>query len=273
MIADSYAAAIRDETWIGGVLVDSCLSCGKAQQRGNEIIATDRLRDPALRDACEQESARVRAIVREIRDARVRTVIRATSDEPLTSTIVITIGDLSIVTSPHFALEDLERLRTVPMEDSRPALSDHVPIVWNNGTGAVLMHEAIGHAAEHNHPPVDLPQWLDVQIHFAQRRETFRDIPLQRMSDVTVTQHRAPFRLPQRRVDIHYIASASYEPLTQTITIEAALPRFTFRATRQQIAKSIVGAIGEPIRYPGVICSREGQELFVSSYAPVMVTA
>src|SRR5438067_1789349 len=41
---------------------------------------------------------------------------------------------------------------------------------------------------------------------------------------------------------------------------------------REQIAASIAGAIGEPIHYPGVICSREGQELAVGSFAPVMVT-
>ena len=29
---------------------------------------------------------------------------------------------------------------------------------------------------------------------------------------------------------------------------------------------------GPPLRYPGVICSREGQELYVPSFAPLMVT-
>ena len=57
------------------------------------------------------------------------------------------------------------------------------------------------------------------------------------------------------------------------VTIEVAVPRLTIRATRSDIARSIVGATGDPIRYPGVICSREGQELFVGSYAPLIVTA
>jgi hypothetical protein len=50
------------------------------------------------------------------------------------------------------------------------------------------------------------------------------------------------------------------------------LAPFEFLRTRDEVARSIVGAIGEPVRYPGVICSREGQELVVGSYAPVMVT-
>jgi hypothetical protein len=44
-------------------------------------------------------------------------------------------------------------------------------------------------------------------------------------------------------------------------------------ASRQAIARALIGAEGHPQRYPGVICSREGQELFVASHAPVLLTA
>jgi hypothetical protein len=59
------------------------------------------------------------------------------------------------------------------------------------------------------------------------------------------------------------------------VTINVAVStagRFTISRSRAQIAASLSGAEGEPIRYPGVICSREGQELYVASHAPVMIT-
>ena len=270
MIADRYAAAIRDEIWIGGVRVESRLICGEAEHRGREIIATDRLRDLSLRDQCEEETARVRAIVREI-DTRARIVVRATSDEGVRTSIVITIGGLSIVTTPQHAHEDISKLQTT-VGTGFSLYKPSLPLVWHSGTAAILLHEIVGHAYEHNHAALTLPQWLDVRINYAMRRETFRDVPLLRMTEVEVAQHGAPFDLPAQRVDIHYVNGGSYEPLTQTVTIDVAVPRFSITATREQIARVIVGAGGDPVRYPGVICSREGQELYVPSRAPVVIT-
>ena len=47
---------------------------------------------------------------------------------------------------------------------------------------------------------------------------------------------------------------------------------YACNCSRAEIAASLSGASGEPIRYPGVICSREGQELYVASHAPVIIT-
>ena len=41
--------------------------------------------------------------------------------------------------------------------------------------------------------------------------------------------------------------------------------------SRANIARAFIGASGEPLRYPGVICSREGQELVVGSSAPLLL--
>jgi hypothetical protein len=48
---------------------------------------------------------------------------------------------------------------------------------------------------------------------------------------------------------------------------------FELHRSRAAIARSLAGARGEPLRYPGVICSREGQELVVESWAPELVTS
>ena len=270
MIADHYAAAIRDEIWVAGTLIDSRVSHGEAHRNGNEIIASDRHR--ALRDVCDAEAERIRAIAKEIPDARVRVVVRATSDESLMSTIGITIGNLSIVSTPQFAVQDAERLRQSVRTGFSRSPSPGLPLVWHDGTAAILLHEAEGHAREHGQGPEEWPQWLDIRIDHAMRRETFRDVPLMRMTNVVVAQHGAPFEMPEERIDIRLISGGSYEPLTGMVTIEVAVPRLTIRATRAEIARSILGATGESIRYPGVICSREGQELFVGSFAPLIVT-
>ena len=51
------------------------------------------------------------------------------------------------------------------------------------------------------------------------------------------------------------------------------LAPFQIRVPRERVARAIVGASGEPLRYPGVVCAREGQELVVGSFAPLMITA
>lgn len=278
MIPDLYAATVRDEIWASGVLVESRLSHGEARSDGKQITATDQLSDASLLEACDAEIARVRSIAHEIGDARVRIVVKATTDEGVVATLTITIGDVSIVTTPQHAIADATQLRGWRSEPAEP----HLPLVWHNGSAAVLLHEAAGHAAEHGHPPLEWPSWLRVRDGesdllagvppHAMRRASFRDVPMPRMKRVVVEQDGARFKLPDRHVNIHYVHGGSYEPMTETVTLEVAVPRMTIRATRAQIARSLIGAHGEPIRYPGVICSREGQELFVESYAPVIVT-
>jgi hypothetical protein len=147
--------------------------------------------------------------------------------------------------------------------------------VWQNGSAAVLLHEAIGHASEHGAGPVTWPAWLSVDAPLASRRETFRDVPLPRMTHLIARQSGAPFALPDERIDVQLVAGGAYDPLTDLVTIDIAasnIGAFTIQRTRTEIAASLAGATGDPIRYPGVICSREGQELFVASHAPVIVT-
>jgi hypothetical protein len=49
--------------------------------------------------------------------------------------------------------------------------------------------------------------------------------------------------------------------------------RAVYSAGVTKRSHALIGATGDPIRYPGVICSREGQEIFVGSHAPVMLTS
>lgn len=204
--------------------------------------------------------------------------------------MTITIGGVSIVGRDAGVLR---RALEIPKSVDRTDL----PIVWRDGSAAVLLHEAVGHAAEHEAAPLTWPSWLRVndvpQFAFDDagnaakaanlmaeppgclRRESFRDVPLRRMTNVLVRQTRAPFALPAKSIDVHLVAGGAYDPLTDVVTIHVAVSSagaFTFRRTRAEVAKSLLGAKGAPVVYPGVICSREGQELAVGSAAPVMVT-
>src|ERR1700716_3862740 len=97
---DLFAMASRDELWSRGALLERRLSHGQAMQTGNEIVATDRLDDRRLRDACDAAAARIENDVRELTDARVRVVTTATS-KAVHTTITVTIADVSIVTTPE----------------------------------------------------------------------------------------------------------------------------------------------------------------------------
>lgn len=220
-----------------------------------------------------------------VADARVRLVAEA-SREGLTKTIVVTLDGFSVVTTPEHIINDVALLRSTlaarPNGDDAPPRG--IPLLWKNGSAAVLLHEVIGHPLEHGQAPLELPSWLAIDVPLQPRRASFKDVPLLRMTDVVARQTNAPFVLPESRIEIVLVDGGAYDPLTELVTVRIAsahrvegdsaraLAPFTIHESRANIARAIVGAIGEPVRYPGVICSREGQELVVGSHAPLMLT-
>ncbi len=285
MTAAPFAIATRDELWIHGRLVECRLAHGRALEDERGIRADD-TGDPALIAACDAAMDQLRACV--VPDARVRLVAEATEeagDAALTKTIVVALAGLSVVTTPEHIDADVALLRSAlalpPAGDAHPR---DVPLLWKHGSAAVLLHEAAGHALEHGQAPLELPSWLTIDVPFRMRRASFKDVPLLRMTDVVARQTNAPFSLPERRIEIVLVDGGSYDPLTELVTVRIAaadfvdgedvraLAPFTIEEQRADLARSIVGAAGESLRYPGVICSREGQELVVGSYAPLMLT-
>jgi hypothetical protein len=269
----TFAIASRDELWLRGALIESRLMHGVARQRGDAIEASD-ARDEGLVRACDLALDDALVAVSSFHDARVRLVVRATREndvEAVETTMTIAIDGVSVVTTPSNAAADYELLLharngTAPLRGS---------IVWRNGSAAVLLHEAFGHASEHEVVAVVWPSWLSIDAPLTPRRETFRDVPLMRMSHLIARQTNAPFALPDEHIEVQLVAGGAYDPITDIVTIDVAVSsagRFTIRRSRAEIAASLTGASGEPIRYPGVICSREGQELYVASHAPVMIT-
>jgi len=293
----------RDELWVRGVLDESRFTQGQALTRGREIFARDSIDDRTLRGelraACDAEMDRFYRSIESLKNARVRGIVTATTGG-LESTITITVDGISVVTTPDDVISDYQALERLLRPPAAPPPARSMPIVWRNGSAAVLLHEAIGHAAEHAHTPLTWPRWLrarDItpegrsadliagEVPMAIRRESFRDVPLRRMTNLVFEQVRAPWATPARRIEVFLVSGGTYEPLTETISIDIAIADlvrgkkrervapFTIRASRAAFARALIGAKGKPVRYPGVICSREGQELFVGSHAPVMVTS
>lgn len=282
MTGARYASASLDELWLRGLLAERRLSFGEAFGDEAGIVATD-VRDDGLVAACAAEMERLREHI--LPDARMRLVAEATLDG-VSATMTVTLGTHSIVTSPEHLAADVRMLRSAAVVPPSHAarIPGGTPMIWRNGTGAILLHEAIGHAREHHHPELVWPEWLSVDVPLTRRRASFRDVPLLRMTTLIARQAGAPFVLERTRIEVLLIDGGAYDPLTEMVTVRIAaadlvdgenvvrLPPFALVRGRQEIAASLAGAIGDPIRYPGVICSREGQELVVGSYAPVMVT-
>jgi hypothetical protein len=269
----TFAIASRDELWLRGALMESRLMHGVATQRGDAIEASD-ARDERLVRACDLAIDAARTTVAVLRDARVRVVVRATREngvEAVETTMTIAVDGVSVVTTPSDAIADYELLHR-PRHGAAPLRG---AIVWQNGSAAVLLHEAFGHASEHDAAPVAWPSWLSIEAPLVSRRETFRDVPLMRMTHLIARQADAPFALPDERIEVQLVAGGGYDPMTDIVTVDVAVSsagQFTIRRSRAEVAASLAGASGEPVRYPGVICSREGQELYVASHAPVMIT-
>ncbi|MDP9193843.1 MAG: hypothetical protein M3P06_19285 [Acidobacteriota bacterium] len=282
MTAVPFAIATRDELWLHGRLVERRLAHGRAIEDERGIRAVD-AGEPSLNAACDAAMDELHAHI--VPDARVRLVAQASS-EGLTTTIVVTMAGLSVVTTPQHINHDVALLRdasaSIPIDGDAPPRD--IPLLWKHGSAAVLLHEAIGHPLEHGQAPPELPSWLTVDVPLQLRRASFKDVPLVRMTSVVVQQTNAPFALPERRIEIALVSGGAYDPLTELVTVRIAaaqlvdgngirpLAPFTIHDSRANVVQAIIGASGASLRYPGVICSREGQELVVGSHAPLMLT-
>lgn len=274
-----FASATREELWSRGRLIERHLDHGQAIAGEHGITARD-VADSALVAACDAAMNELRAHV--IEDARVRLIAEATADG-VRKIITVTMNTFSIVTTPESFQTDVELLRNAGVPPAGAAASRRrVPLLWLHGSGAVLLHEAVGHPLEHGHAALDLPPWLEVAVPLRPRRATFKDVPLLRMTDVVARQTNAPFDVPEQRIEVLLVDGGAYDPLTQIVTLRIAAANLVdgdaaallapFTLTEPRTGILFLGASGEPLRYPGVICSREGQELVVGSYAPLLLT-
>jgi hypothetical protein len=273
-----FAIATRDELWVDARLVERRLSHGEAYEDEGGIVASDARRDELV-ERCERAIEPLRACA--VPGLRVRLVAEATV-EGSSETVTASHGAHSVVTDLAHFERDVALLRRAALPAETEAR--RLPIVWRNGSAAVLLHEAHGHPAEHRHEPLPWPSWLHVDNPLTHRRATFRDVPLLRMTNLVARQNGAPFTLPSARLEVLLVAGGAYEPLSEQVTLRVSaadlvesgrvqrVAPFELAAPRASIARALAGAAGDPIRYPGVVCSREGQELVVGSHAPLMLT-
>lgn len=285
---------------------------GSAEFAGARLEAIDSV-DEELVPAAERLALSARAALLEnmtgLTSARfvvsVRRAGHSRRDEVL---FELTRGGHSLVTTPAHLSVDALLLRELPTEDLEgvPHALPHA-FVWRNGSAAVLLHEAIGHAAECGAPAIKWPEWLRVrdvppfpiddcgdataqadltmgEPPQTMRRETFRDAPLPRMSGVRVECEAAQFTAAEQRVEVHLVGGGTYDSVRDEIALRISAasivegPRrrplrpFVFTAQRAEVVQAMRGAMGFPVRYPGVICSREGQDVYVESAAPDVLT-
>lgn len=300
----------REEVWALGELREERIAHGRAEHRDDIIIAADDADDDllAIAEGLMRRARRVAAA--DAATARIVVSARRPGGGPVMTeaAIVFSLAGRAVVSTPDDAAADLALLmRLGPADDARTADYRGLPLVWRNGSGAVLMHEAAGHPAEHGREPVPWPSWLSVcdepldavddlgrptrradllrgERPSSARTASFADVPLARMSRVVVRQENAPFAVPARRIDVHLVGAGGYDPLSDSVQLLVsgadlvdggsvrALAPFVIEESRSSIAFALRGASGEAVRYPGVICSSEGQELVVGSYAPLLLT-
>ena len=282
---------------------------------------TDRFTAPAeilqmLRDCWPDGQDKLRDAIR-IDDGRVRirSMVRYVENDErchvssTTLATIVTRSGLSITTDRLNLERHLQLLRPItPSPSLRRGEGEYCryPMLWRNGSGAVLLHEAIGHPAEQSIFG-SWPAWLNVvdgdassvddvgnvvnpsvltagQAPTAFRREDFRSPPLRRMTSLVVSSSGAPAELPDPRIEVLLLRGGDYDHLHDSVRLSIALARlirggvaqplqpFQFEEQRAEISRRMIGATGDPLPYPGVICADEGQRLPVGAVAPDLLT-
>lgn len=188
-----------------------------------------------------------------------------------------------------------------------------LPLVWLHGSGSVLLHEAIGHPAEVGAESRRWPSWLRVrddpqaggigdmdqddcgrtigsreltegEVPDAWRRESYRDVPLRRMTNLMVESEHVLRKLPSPRLEVLLLGGGDWDIATDEIRIRVSAARlvgsgaerwvlpFVYRLSRSRLPQLLVGSFGNEAWYPGVMCGDEGQRVPVGSRSPILVT-
>jgi len=226
----------------------------------------------------------------------------------------LTGGLISMTTTPEALSADCILLaslvKPIPVGD-RP---DEVPILWRGGSASVLFHELIGHRSQTERRPLEWPRWLTVSDQpFAEglgrmivddtgvspraalltrgqelkcrRRQSFRDMPLIRMTNLICETAGLPLRVPEQRIEVWLVDHGSYDADSDRVGLHIALadhvdggvrrriPPHRFEAGSEEILTALMGGRGPLTRYPGIVCGDEGQRVPVGSWSMELLTA
>ena len=240
-----------------------------------------------------------------VRAQRRRRVIRGATvhDRSESALVVVSTHRERFVAS--LANIDIAFGRIVALMQERAQLSiddvPSVPWVFTNGSGAVLLHEAVGHPAELGISVGEWPAWLavfddphydaigkievddigelpsaadllDFETPQSWRRLHVRDVPLRRMSNLRVESSEM-MALPEQRLEVVLMDEGTFDPHSDDIAFDVRVAYyvddesrrrvepFRIKLPRSFVAAQMSGAHGTLTTYPGVICSSEGQAL------------
>lgn len=221
---------------------------------------------------------------------------------------------ISITTSPETLSPDCIQLASLLKPLPAGELPEDIPILWRGGSASVLFHELIGHRSQTGLPALKWPLWLTVSDQpFAEglgrmivddtgvspraalltkgqelqcrRRQTFRDMPLVRMTNLICETAGVPLRVPEERIEVWLVAHGSYDSDSDRVSLNISLadhvdgstrrrlPPFQIESGAEQIAAALVGGRGPLTRYPGIVCGDEGQRIPVGSWSMELLTA
>lgn len=211
---------------------------------------------------------------------------------------------LALTVSAVDATNHLDAVLSLRGEEVVPRSGAGLAMVWRGGSGAVLLHEAVGHPAERERFH-RWPAWMEVSDEpgadtddvgenvgprtltadeppAAMRRQDFRSVPIRRLTNLTVRAW-SGMELPDPRLEIWLVDGGMWDAARDTIRLQISgavridgsvrerVSPFVFEESCQQLTARLTGATGVLTQYPGVVCSDEGQPMIVGSAAPDLI--
>lgn len=259
------------------------------------------LRDAAIdTDGLRRYALNEQASVRQITRRRI-VVSNHGVDRQESQIVRVEREGVALVSS---TLQDVQLVDRVPAARCMARPTEAMPLHFVSGSGAVLMHEAIGHPAEQN-DFITWPDWLRVtddptmnglgmcrvddtgretvlrqlvsDSPSAYRRGDHRDLPLNRMTNVVVSARFCATEPAPRRIVIELVDHGTWDAARDLVILrivrstlhdhESAVPLLPWRfaMTRAAVSRSLSATSLAVELYPGVICSSAGQDIGVGS--------